>query len=46
IPIREDVSPPAGTPELDKIKFLKVDWKWLRANYAEIIRRFNQIFQR
>ena len=43
IPIRKDVSPPAGTPDLDDIKLMKTDWQWLRDNYGEIIQKFNEI---
>ncbi len=44
IPIRKDVSPPAGTPDLEDIKLMKTDWQWLRDNYSEIIQKFNEIF--
>jgi len=43
IPIRKDVSPPAGTPDLEEIKLMKTDWEWLRDNYSEIILKFNEI---
>jgi len=43
IPIRKDVSPPAGTPDLEEIKLMKTDWEWLRDNYSEIIQKFNEI---
>jgi len=43
IPIRTDVAPPAGTPDLDDIKLMKTDWEWLRDNYSEIMQKFNDI---
>jgi len=43
IPIRKDVVPPAGAPDLEKIKLMKTDWEWLRDNYSEIIQKFNEI---
>jgi len=43
IPIRKDVSPPAGTPDLDEIKLMKTDWEWLRDNYSDIMQKFNEI---
>ncbi|MGB6607415.1 MAG: ABC transporter substrate-binding protein [Atribacterota bacterium] len=43
IPIRKDVAPPAGTPDLDDIKLMEIDWEWMRENYSEIIQKFNSI---
>ena len=43
IPIRKDVSPPAGTPDLDDIKLMEIDWEWMRENYSNIIQKFNEI---
>ena len=43
IPVRADVESPAGTPPLDQIKTLQVDYKWLVKNQKEIIKRFEKI---
>ncbi|MEE9420075.1 MAG: ABC transporter substrate-binding protein [Desulfatiglandaceae bacterium] len=43
IPVRGDVEPPAGTPPLNQIKTLQVDYKWLVKNQKEIVKRFEKI---
>jgi len=43
IPVRGDVKSPAGTPPLNQIKTLEVDYKWLVKNQKEIMKRFEKI---
>lgn len=44
IPVRADVDPPAGTPSLDEIARLPVDWSWIANNREQIKEDFNTIF--
>lgn len=44
IPVRADVDPPPGTPSLDEITRLPVDWEWIANNQEQIKENFNAIF--
>ncbi len=44
IPVRADVDPPPGTPSLDEIARLPVDWAWIADNQEQIKEDFNAIF--
>jgi iron(III) transport system substrate-binding protein len=44
VPARRDVSRPEGVPPLEDIKYMDVDWPWLRSNREQLISRFNSMF--
>lgn len=44
IPVRADVDPPTGAPNLDEIKRLDVDWTWIATNQEQIKEDWNAIF--
>ena len=41
---RVDVEPPLGSPPIDKIKVVPIDYDYLKANTAAVKKRFSEIF--
>jgi iron(III) transport system substrate-binding protein len=42
---RVDIEPPSGTPRLDTVKLLRVDYDYIEKNVQQVKARFNEIFQ-
>jgi iron(III) transport system substrate-binding protein len=41
---RSDVAPPLGSPPIDKIKLVPIDYAYVKANAAAVKKRFSEIF--